>query len=333
MSAAVRIGVLGAAAIVPSALVKPARKVDDVEVVAIAARDRTRAQAFASKHGIPRVHASYDDVVSDPDVNAIYVPLPNSLHGEWTLAALEHGKHVLCEKPFTANAAEAERVARAADASGLVLMEAFHWRYHPVAARMVEILRSGELGPLRHVEATFAFPLFKRTDIRWQHDLAGGALMDAGCYAIHMTRTMAGSEPEVVAARAKLRAPDIDRAMAVELAFENGVTGRAVCSMWSSNVLRLAARAEGELGSMRVLNPLAPQYFHRITVRTPSGVRRERVGIHESSYSHQLRAFVAAVRDGAPTLTPPAESIANMRVVDAAYRAAGLAPRVGATDR
>jgi predicted dehydrogenase len=223
-------------------------------------------------------------------------------------------------------------VAKVADASGLVVMEAFHWRYHPVAERMVEIIRSGELGALRRVEATFAFPLFKRTDIRWQHDLAGGALMDAGCYAIHMTRTMAGSEPDVVAATAKMRSPTIDRAIADELAFADGVTGRAACSMWSSNVLRLVARAEGEHGSMRVLNPLAPQYFHRITVRTPAGVRRERVGIKVSTYERQLAAFVAAVRDGAPTLTPPEESVANMRVIDAAYRAAGLSPRVGATD-
>ena len=332
MSAAVRIGVLGAAKIVPNALTKPARKVDDVEVVAVAARDRARAQAFASKHQISRVHGSYEDLVADPEINAVYVPLPNSLHGVWTLAALDAGKHVLCEKPFTANADEAERVAKAADASGLVVMEAFHWRYHPVAARMIEIIRSGELGELRHVEATFAFPLFKRSDIRWQPDLAGGALMDAGCYAIHMTRTMAGSEPEVVAATSKLRAPGIDRMTAVEMAFAGGVTGRAVCSMWSSNVLRLAAGAEGDRGSMRVLNPLAPQFFHRISVRTPSGTRHERVGIKESTYEHQLRAFVGAVRDGAPTLTPPAESVANMRVIDAAYRAAGLAPRLGATD-
>jgi predicted dehydrogenase len=212
------------------------------------------------------------------------------------------------------------------------VMEAFHWRYHPVAARMVEIIGSGELGALRHVQATFAFPLFKRTDIRWQADLAGGALMDAGCYAIHMIRTMAGSEPEVVSADAKLRAPGIDRSMTVDLAFPGGVTGRAIASMWGSKVLRLAARADGELGSMHVLNPLAPQFFHRITVRTPSGVRRERVGIKESTYGHQLRAFVAAVRDGAPTLTPPEESVANMRVIDAAYRAAGMSPRLGATD-
>ena len=328
---AVRIGVLGAAAIVPMALVKPANKVGDVEVVAIAARDRARAERFAAKQGIPRVHTSYDDLVNDPDINAVYVPLPNSLHGLWTIAALEAGKHVLCEKPFTANAAEAERVAAIAEASGLVLMEAFHWRYHPLAARMVEIVRSGELGELRRVEATFAFPLFKRADIRWQHDLAGGALMDAGCYAIHMCRTMAGAEPEVLAARVKLRAPDIDRAAAVELAFPNGVTGRAACSMWSSTALRLSAKAVGESGTMEVLNPLAPHFFNRLVVKTASGRRRERVS-RESTYAHQLRAFVAAVRDGAPTLTPPAESIANMRVIDAAYRAAGMTPRIGATE-
>ena len=329
--ASVRIGVLGAASIASAAIVKPALAVDDVEVVSLAARDRSRAEALAAKRGIPKVHDSYDELLADPDINAVYIPLPNSLHGVWTLAALEAGKHVLCEKPFTANADEAVRVAKAAEASGLVVMEAFHWRYHPLATRMVEIVRSGELGPLRQVDATFAFPLMKRADIRWQLDLAGGALMDAGCYAIHMVRTLAGTEPEVVGARAKLRAPGIDRAMAIELEFPDGVRGRAVASMWSSSVLRLMARAVGDAGSMQVFNPLAPHTYHRLVVKTPSGTRRERIA-GGSTYVHQLQAFVAAVRDGATTLTPPEESVANMRVIDAAYRAAGMEPRIGATD-
>ena len=329
--ASVRIGVLGAASIASAAIVKPALTVDDVEILSLAARDRGRAQALAAKRGIPKVHGSYDELLADPNINAVYIPLPNSLHGAWTLAALEAGKHVLCEKPFTANAEEAERVAKAANASGLVVMEAFHWRYHPLAMRMVEIVRSGELGTLRRVDASFAFPLLKRVDIRWQLDLAGGALMDAGCYAIHMVRTLAGTEPEVVGARAKLRSPGVDRAMAVDLEFPDGVRGRAVASMWSSSVLRLMARAEGDAGSMQVFNPLAPHTYHRLVVKTAAGTRRERIA-GGSTYMHQLQAFVAAVRDGAPTLTPPEESVANMRVIDAAYRAAGMEPRVGATD-
>src|SRR5205823_14173805 len=127
-----RFGVLGAARIAPLAIVKPARQVDGVVVSAIAARDPERAKEFASKHGIPKVHTSYDALVDDPDIDAVYIPLPNGLHAQWTLRAIAAGKHVLCEKPFTANAAEAEQVADAAEASDVVVMEAFHYRYHPL---------------------------------------------------------------------------------------------------------------------------------------------------------------------------------------------------------
>jgi predicted dehydrogenase len=322
----VRIGVLGAAKIVPNALTKPAKAVDGVEVTALAARDPDRARAFATKHGIPRVLDSYQALVDDPDVDAVYVPLPNGLHGRWMLAALAAGKHVLCEKPFTANAAEAEEVAAAAEASGLVVMEAFHWRYHPLAQRMVDIVRSGELGDVHHVETAMCFPLAKRGDIRWQLALAGGSLMDTGSYAVHWARTLVGEEPEVVGAAAKLRSPGVDRYLRVDLRFPGGATGRATASMWSSRVLRLSARVHGSEGTLSVLNPIAPQYGHRMTVRTAAGKRREKVA-GDSTYVHQLRAFVAAVRDGVPTLTPPSESVANMRVLDAAYRAAGLEPR------
>jgi predicted dehydrogenase len=325
---ALRIGVLGAAKIVPMALTKPARANPDVEVAAVAARDPKRAAAFAKKHGIPTVHATYEALIADSSLDAVYIPLPNGLHGHWTIAALEAGRHVLCEKPFTANADEAQLVADVAAATGLVVMEAFHWRYHPVAARMVEIMRSGELGELRHIETAMCFPNYRRHDIRWNPDLAGGTLMDAGCYAIHWARTLAGAEPRVTAAEMLLRSPGIDRRAVVDLEFPSGATGRVTASMWSRSVLRLSARAEGSKGTLNVFNPIAPQAFSRMTVKVGGVKRVEKVKGGGSTYAHQLRAFVAAVRDGLPTLTPPAESIANMRVIDAAYRAAGLEPRM-----
>jgi predicted dehydrogenase len=327
----VRIGCLGAARIAPAALVKPAAAADDAEATAVAARDATRARAFAAKHGIPVVHDSYDALLADPDIDAIYNPLPNGLHAQWTIRALEAGKHVLCEKPFTANATEAEQVAAAAERTGLVVMEAFHWRYHPLAARMVEIVQGGELGPVKHIETWMCFPLFKRGDIRWQLDLAGGALMDAGCYAVHMLRTLAGDEPEVTAAEARLRAPGVDRVMRADVRFADGRTGRINTSMWSTTVLKMAARVEGERGMLKVFNPVAPQYFHRMSVTVDGRKRRERVA-GRSTYSYQLAAFTGAVLRGEPTLTPPSDSIANMRLIDAIYRAAGMEPRKGATE-
>lgn len=329
----IRIGCLGAAKIAPNALVKPARAVDGAEVVAVAARDRGRAEAFARRHGVPKVHNSYDDVLADPDVDAVYIPLPNGLHARWMLAALDAGKHVLCEKPFTANHAEAEIVRdAAATRPDLVVMEAFHWRYHPVAQRMVDVVQGGDLGEVRHVEAAFCFPLFPRNDIRWQLDLAGGALMDAGCYAIHMVRHMAGAEPTVERADVKLRRPGVDRWVRADLRFADGRTGRITASMWSTNVLRLSADATGDRGRLHVRNPLAPHLFHRVTIQTDGRRRHEKLA-GESTYAHQLRAFVAAVVDGAPTLTPPSDSVATMRVIDDVYRAAGLDPRPGLLDR
>lgn len=322
----VRIGVLGAARIVPGALTGPARVVSEAEVSAIAARDPARARAFAARHAIPRVRESYDALLADPQIDAVYVPLPNGLHCAWTIKALDAGKHVLCEKPFAANAREAERMAAAAERTGLVLMEAFHYRYHPLTARMLEVIASGELGTIRHIEAALCFPLLNRRDIRYNYDLAGGALMDAGCYAVHCLRTLAAEEPEVTHTSARLASPQVDRRMEAEFTFPGGFTGRIVCSLFSSSVLRLEARVRGDLGEMRVFNFMAPQRYHRLTIRTAQG-RRVIQSSRVPTYVYQLRAFAGAVLRGEPILTPPSDSIATMRVIDAIYEQAGLPPR------
>lgn len=320
----VRFGILGAARIAPPALIKPARTLGDAEVVTIAARDRGRAATFAATHGIPRTAESYSDVLADPEVDAVYIPLPNNLHGTWILAALDAGKHVLCEKPFTSNAAEAEAVAAAAAARpDLVVMEAFHYRYHPVADRMRAIVDSGELGTIRHIETAMCFPLPKFSDIRYRYELAGGATMDAGCYAVHLARLLGGGEPEVVEATAKRRGADIDRAMTATLRFPSGASGQVTASMWSSSVMRMAATVTGDLGELKVMNPFAPHYFHRIGVRSGGKRRVERLS-RRPTYEFQLEAFCNAVLRDGPVLTDPADAINNMRVIDAIYAAAGL---------
>ncbi len=327
---ALRFGVLGAARITPRALLAPARSHAGVSVDVVAARHRSRAVAYATRHGIPRVVDDYDAVVTDPDVDAVYIPLPNSLHAEWTLAALEAGKHVLCEKPFTANATEAAQVAVAAERAlhqdGLVVMEAFHYRYHPLAHRMRQIVASGELGQLRHVEAWLCAPIRDKSDIRYQADLAGGAMMDMGSYVVHWARLLGGEEPTVLSAEAKLQSPGIDRAMHARLAFPGGHTGAIHCSMWSRSILHLAARVTGDRGELRVVNPVAPQTVSWLTVRSGGRSRRELVS-RRPTYSYQLDAFADAVHGGGPVLTPPADAVANMTVIDAVYRAANMHPR------
>ncbi|HEY9306101.1 MAG TPA: Gfo/Idh/MocA family oxidoreductase [Mycobacterium sp.] len=322
----VQIGVLGAARIAPLALIKPAKANADVVVAAVAARDFSRAQAFAAKHDIARVHDSYDALLADPELDAIYNPLPNGLHGKWTRAALAAGKHVLCEKPFTANAAEARELAALAAQSDRVVMEAFHYRYHPMALRIEEIIASGELGKLERVEGALCFPLPRFSDIRYNYALAGGATMDAGCYAVHMVRTFGGSTPEVVSAQAKLRDPQVDRAMTAEVRFAEGHTGRIRCSMWSSRLLDFGAHVVGDQGELRAINPIMPQIYHRLTVRSAAGKRVERFP-RRASYAYQLDAFAAAVLHGEPVKTAPEDAIENMTVIDAIYRAAGLPMR------
>ena len=325
--APVRIGILGAARISPLALINPARKTDEVVVAAVAARDVSRARAFAAKHGITRVHGSYEALLADPDLDAVYNPLPNGLHGRWTRAALAAGKHVLCEKPFTANAAEAREIAELAAKSGRVVMEAFHYRYHPLTLRVEQVIASGELGKLERVDVAFCYPLPKFSDIRYDYSLAGGALMDAGCYAVHMVRTFGGSTPEVVSAQAKLRDPQVDRAMTAELRFAGGHTGRIRCAMWSADPLRVSAKVVGDRGELRVLNPVMPQVFHRLSIRSAGGKRVERFP-RRASYEYQLDAFAAAVLRGEPVKTTPEDAIENMAVIDAIYRAAGLPIRM-----
>jgi predicted dehydrogenase len=326
----VRFGILGAARIAPAALIRPARAHPEASVDAVAARDPERASAFAERYGIRRVLDGYRAVVDDPDLDAVYIPLPNSLHAEWSRAALEAGKHVLCEKPFTANADEARVVAdsarQAASRGGLVVMEAFHYRYHPLARRMLEIVESGELGRTHHIETWLCAPIADKSDIRYQYELAGGAMMDMGAYVVHMARMLGGEEPSVTSASAKLQRPEVDRAMSAELQFPSGHTASVHCSMWSSSLLHLAARVTGDLGELRVFNPIGPHYVSWLTVRSAAG-RRTEFPSRRPTYSFQLDGFCDAVLRGGRVLTSPEDAVANMTVLDAVYRAANMRPR------
>ncbi len=323
---AIRMGVLGAARIAPAAVINPARSVTEVAVTAVAARDQPRARAFATKHGIPRVLSDYRTLVEDPEIDAVYIPSPNGLHGYWTKAALAAGKHVLCEKPFFFNDTATTEIYTAARAAPRqVVMEAFHYRYHPLFTRALDLLSEGAIGGLRRIETWMCFPLPRFKDIRWQLDLAGGSTMDAGCYAIHMARHLSGTEPRVTSARAWLHSPGVDRLMEADLDFGGELTGKITTSMWSAHVIHIGFTVRGDAGQLRVLNPVAPHAYHRLVLRTKR--RTVEHAVRRPTYEFQMEAFANAVLRGVAPITGLDDAVANMSVIDSVYRAAGLEPR------
>lgn len=330
-----RLGLLGAARITELAVVKPA-KITGTQLVAVAARDPARANVFAELHGIGRVHDSYLDVINDPDVEAVYNPLSNSLHAPWNSAALAAGKHVFTEKPSASNATEAEDVAAQARGTDRQFFEGFHYRWHPLITRLHAILASGELGELRHVETVMDMPAPADSDPRWSLALGGGALMDLGCYSLHSMRLLAqvlGGEPSLVGAKGGERDghPGVDEWVTAELRFPNGVTGTAGCNM-ASDHHQMSHRLIGSSGEATIADFVNPHNDDRLIVTTEDGTRTEHLGTR-SSYTYQLEAFTTAVRTGVPASTDADDAVKTMRLIDECYEAIGMAPRPTHGDR
>lgn len=322
--APLRIGVLGAAKIAPMAMIAPARATGVATVVAIAARDPARARAFAAEHGVPEVCETYEALIARPDIDAVYNALPPSRHADLSIAALKAGKHVLCEKPFAMTATEARAMVAAAETSGKVLMEAFHYRYHPLFVRVVEILGSGELGEIRELAAVFQTNLVDDgAEIRYERDLGGGALMDIGTYPLHWVRTAVGAEPSVARAGGVFGRGGIDHSTQADLVFPNGATATISCSMVEPTPMA-SLEVVGTLGRLKAINPLAPQMGHLLEVRAAEGEARRETFSRDPTYDFQLRAFVDAVRGGPPPLTSGADSIAQMVLIDAVSAASRI---------
>lgn len=326
-----RIGVLGASRIAESSIVGPAAELGH-RLVAVAARDRSRAEAFADKYGVERVVASYQDVVDDPEVDVVYNPLANSLHAPWNLAAIAAGKPVLSEKPFASNREEATQVAAAARDAGVSVLEGFHYFFHPVTQRAFELAGNGTIGEITRVEVRMAMPAPDDGDPRWSYDLAGGALMDLGCYGLHILRSLGrlgapgiGGPPSIVGATAERRSPEVDAVCDVEVRFPSGATGLSANSMLAEDY-SFTMRIEGTAGDLLVHDFIRPNHDDGLTVRTAARTVVERLGTR-SSYSYQLEAFAAHVENGAALPFGLNDAVENMALVDAAYRAAGLRPR------
>ncbi|MFT3660831.1 MAG: Gfo/Idh/MocA family oxidoreductase [Gordonia sp. (in: high G+C Gram-positive bacteria)] len=322
-----RIGILGAARIGPDAIIGPAAALGH-RIVAVAARDRAKAEAYAARHSIERVVDSYEDLLADPEVELVYNPLANALHGPWNRRVAAAGKALLSEKPFASNAVEAAEVAADVRAAGIPFLEGFHYPFHPGYRRAVEILGDGRIGPVRRVEVEMSMPTPPAGDPRWDYRLAGGAVMDLGCYAIHVFRMfgeLIGEAPEVGSARCAMHSDDVDAACTFDVGYPGGAAGRGRVSMLGDRFdFRLTY--VGDRGSVTLHDFLGPHRDDRLTVVVDGAETVERVP-SRSTYTCQLEAFARAIRTGEPTILGLDDAVANMAMIDDVYRAAGLPPR------
>jgi predicted dehydrogenase len=316
-----RIGLLGASKIARGAVIAPAMENPDFVVGAVAARDSERARAYAAEHGIPIVADDYEALIRRDDIDLIYNALPPAGHRAWTIAALEAGKHVLCEKPFARNAAEARDMVAAAKASGRKLIEAFHYRLHNVMRAAVALAHEGALGRLKSAEAVFNGPIPRTPgELRWSAEQGGGALMDLGCYPVHALRSVFGAEPEVTEATCVFD-DGVDASTKANFAFPGGATARLETSMVAEG-FAANLTVSGERGSLEIRNFIAPQIGCRF-VTTIDGVEREHGVEGPSTYAAQL-VYVAEVLKGRTAqITGGADAIGNMTAIDSIYRAAG----------
>jgi predicted dehydrogenase len=309
----IRWGVLSTARIAQR-IVEGARLVEDAEIVAVGSRDEARARAYAGEHGIARVHGSYDALLADPDVDAVYIPLPNSMHVEWSIRALEAGKHVLCEKPLSLDPARVEAAFDAAERTGRLLMEAFMWRFHPQTDELVRL--AGTIGDMRVVRASFGFNLPVSANVRWQEGLEGGALMDVGCYCVSALRLLCG-EPEHVTGEQVL-VNGVDARFVATLRFPGDVLGAFDCGMDVHR--RHSIEVVGSEGTLFVPSPWqAPAALILVTRDgEPEELRPEPV----DPYARELEEFGRAVEGGPAPRLGRADAVGQARTIAALYRSA-----------
>jgi xylose dehydrogenase (NAD/NADP) len=315
-----RLGLLSTARI-NRPTIEAARRSERAEIVAVASRDSDRAEAYAREHGIPRAVAGYDAVLAAEDVDAVYVSLPNALHAEWSIRALEAGKHVLCEKPLTRDPREAEAAAAAAEATGRVLMEGFMYRHHPQTARVVELVRGGAIGRVRSGRADFTFALADQADIRLSAALGGGSLMDVGCYCVSGARLLFG-EPERVLGEQVVGESGVDVGFHGILRFPDDVVMQFVSSF------RLARHQQlelfGEEGSIFVQAPWRTDWGGDLVLDRDGRVERTPVDPVDS-YALQLENFADAAQGLAEPLVTREDAIGQARAIAALYDAANTA--------
>lgn len=326
----IRFGILSTASVNAYGFLPHVPRVPGARVLAVASRDARAAAAYAKKHRIPRAYGGYDALLSDPDVNAVYIPLPTGMHHEWTLRALRAGKHVLCEKPMAASRAQAQAVAAEVAKTGLVFSEGYHYMHHPLFARIQDIVSSGGIGDLRAVRASFGVPLADKSKVQFDPDLGGGALRDTGCYPVSFVHALAGGgQARVLQARARRTPSGVDGALRAELLFDDSVRALIKCSI--EQYMPMHASVHGTRGDLFVMTPFTPAMpagplivpLYALLHRKGHRVRGVRVP-PAVSYQRQIEAFRNAVRTGAQPVTSAEHGAAVLGLIDAIYAAAGM---------
>ncbi len=308
-----RIGILGAARVATYAMIAAARDVDGVEVIAVAARDPARAEAYASEHEIPKTYQDYQALIEANEVDAVYNALPPNLHAHWSIAAVNAGKPVLCEKPFALSVVDVEAMLAAETRTGRLIMEAQHTYYHPRHARIREIVQSGLLGKVRHISAHFDVPVPQTSgEIRWDGAVGGGALWDLGVYPVFWLRATMGEEPQLVSAAHALNNKGADIWTDAAFTFASGATGSISCSM--ERVFAAWLKVEGEGGTLFVNNPLSPPKEQSLTLDIDGRITEERFTTRPT-YSFQLEAFRDAVVKGEPVHTRGVDSLETIQAL------------------
>ena len=327
-SQVLRIGILGAARIAPGAICIPAAVLGHPLVV-VGARELSKAEAFKERWGVGSAVEGYEAVVNHPDVDLVYNGLPNSHHAIWNIAALKAGKNVLSEKPFASNYEEAKRVAEVAAVSPGKIIEGFHYQYHPTIKRAIEIAKSGELGEILTVTSALNISPPSDSDIRWSLDLAGGGLMDLGCYSLHIQRRLSlalfGEEPQLISAISREAKPGIDTFMEAIVGYKNGAIGTISSSMEFTH-FECPLRIVGSAGELFLPSFVQPGSDDSIVVSVAGRTRTEHSS-RISSYTWQLQAFAEEIGGQGESLGTMADALANARFIDDIYRAAGMEPR------
>ena len=309
---AVKWGIISTARI-NEAILAGARQSARTDIVAVASRDQRRADAYAGEHDIERAYGSYAALLADDDIDVVYNSLPNSLHVEWSVRALEAGKHVLCEKPLARRVEEVERAFDTAERAGRLLMEAFMYRHHPQTQKAAELVRAGAIGELRQLRSLFSFTLTDDADVRLAPELDGGALMDLGCYCISMQRVLAG-EPELAFGRQRIGGGGVDVGFAGILQFPGDVLGEFHCGFDLPEGKGL--EAIGSDGKLLVRDPVHCSDPH-------VEVNGERIDVEDvDRYFLQVDNFSAAARGQAEPLLGRADAVGQVRVIEALYRSA-----------